>query len=110
MKAIRTISKEEKEICKRFIIEELNRKRGEELTRFLKMLCFLLNSEFGFGKQRIEKLIDSMKAFTEENRGNEIFWDKIDMKLIDDLKLPFEREDYEKCEEFMKENNRKRNI
>ncbi len=110
MKARRVLSKEEQKACKRFIIEEVNRNKNEEMTRFLKIICFLLNNQFGFGKGRIEKLIDCLTTFMDENKGNEIFWDKLDEHLIDKMGLPFKCEDYEECESFMKENNRKKNI
>ena len=110
MKARRVLDKEERKACQRFIIEEIQRSKNAELTRFLKVICYILNDEFGFGKGRIEKLIDCMNKFMEKNKGNEIFWDKIDERLIDKMGLPFKPEDYEECEAFMKENNRKRNI
>ncbi|MEF2919093.1 MAG: hypothetical protein U0O22_01320 [Acutalibacteraceae bacterium] len=39
-----------------------------------------------------------------ENKGNEIFWDKLDELLIDKLCIPFEREDYEEREKAVIEN------
>ena len=110
MKARRVLSKEERKACQRFILEEIQRNKNAEMTRFLKIICYILNDEFGFGKGRIEKMIDSMNLFMEENKGNEIFWDRMDEHLIDKMGLPFKREDYDECESFMKENNRKINI
>ena len=110
MKARRVLSKEEQKACQRFIVEEIQRNKNAEMTRFLKIICYILNDEFGFGKGRVEKLIDRLNSFMEENKGNEIFWDKLDEHLIDKMGLPFRYEDYEECESFMKENNKKRNI
>lgn len=112
MKAIynRKLTNNEKKACKRYIIEEIQKGQNEALTRFLKVNCMILHDDFGFGQQRLAKFIELISKVMGENKGNEIFWDKVDEIVIDNLRLPFEREDYEEREQAMKENARKRNI
>lgn len=112
MKAIykNKLTSSEKKACKRYIYEEIQKGQNEALMRFLKVNCMILHDDFGFGQQRLAKFIELISKVMGENKGNEIFWDKVDEIVIDNLRLPFEREDYEEREQAMKENARKRNI
>ena len=96
MKARINMSKDEKKICKQYVSECLQKERYEMLMRFLKINCVVLHNEFNFGTQRMGK------------NANEVFWDRVDEIVIDKLKLPFEREDYEERENAMRANARKR--
>ena len=112
MKAIynRKLTNNEKKACKRYIVEEIQKGQNESLMRFLKVNCMILHDDFGFGYQRLAKFINCIRETMGDNVGNEIFWDKVDEIVIDNLKLPFERENYEEREQAMKENAKRRNI
>ena len=107
MKARINMSKDEKKICKQYVSECLQKERYEMLMRFLKINCVVLHNEFNFGTQRLEKFINSITSTMDKN-ANEVFWDRVDETVIDKLKLPFEREDYEERENAMRANARKR--
>lgn len=61
--------------------------------RTLKMVCITLVNEFGFGQDRLAKLLSKTSELGEELSENPYLWVRIDEQLIDKRKLPFERED-----------------
>ena len=60
----------------------------EVTRRLLKLACVALNTEFGFGKERLQRLLQRVNAFT----ADEILWWHVDKLLIDRVELAFERE------------------
>lgn len=111
MKAIyrNKLTSDEKKRVSGYILSEIEKGQNEALMRFLKVNCVVLHNNFGFGYQRLAKFIECIRETMGNNIGNEIFWDKVDEIVIDNLRLPFEREDYEEREQAMKDNARKRN-
>lgn len=61
--------------------------------RTLKMICITLVNEFGFGQDRLAKLLSKTSELGEELAENPYLWVRIDEQLIDKRKLPFEHED-----------------
>lgn len=60
--------------------------------RIIKTMIFCLNQEFGFGVGRCAR---AFKAFTEHldnSADDEIYWEHIDRVVIDQMKIPFERD------------------
>ena len=100
-------SKQTRKAVDQYVLEEVDRTKKEELTRFLKIMFVTLNKKFNFGHDRLFKLLKEAEKLMIENQGNEILWDKIDELLIDRLGLPFDREDYEEREKTMLENARR---
>lgn len=107
IKASDMLSKPAREAVEEYILAEVNRTKNEEMARFLKIICATLHKEFGFGGKRLTDLVFKSQEFMQENKGNEIFWDKIDELLIDKLGIPFSREDYEEREKAVIENARR---
>jgi hypothetical protein len=101
-------SKHIREAADEYVREEVDKAKRDELYRFLKVFFVTLNEDFGFGHDRLMKLLLKAENLMLNNQGNEILWDKIDERLIDRLGLPFEREDYEEREKAMLENNARR--
>lgn len=66
--------------------------------RTLKMICITLINEFGFGQDRLAKLLSKTSEVGEELSENPCLWVLIDEQLIDKRKLPFEREDLDERE------------
>ena len=50
----------------------------------------VLNEDFGFGQQRLLKFIFKVESLATDT--DEVFWHHIDRKLIQQLKIPFERD------------------
>lgn len=72
---------------------QLMGKETERIVRkTLKMFCVALNREYGFGKARLDKLLDTyFKLVAEEDEDN--FAYHLDKVVIDELGLKFEREE-----------------
>lgn len=100
-------SKQTRKAVDQYVLEEVDRTKKEEFTRFLKVIFVALNENFNFGHDRLLKLLKVSEKMLFENQGNEILWDKIDELLIDRLGLPFDREDYEEREQAVLENARR---
>lgn len=60
----------------------------EVTRRHLKLACVALNTEFGFGKERLGKFLMKMNGLM----GDELLWWHIDKLLIDQVGLEFDRE------------------
>lgn len=101
MKAIRQISKAEKDRIARLAREnvaEWLRKNEAALTRrVLKIVCVSLNEDFGFGAERLSKLVGAVNKTTKEWDDNPVFWTMIDRRL-EQIGIPFERENYDELE------------
>lgn len=61
------------------------------IRRYMKMSMIVLNREFGFGKERLDKFIEGVQAISMLSENDEEYWTHIDMRL-DQLKIRFEQE------------------
>lgn len=66
--------------------------------RTFKLLFVILHQHFGFGTNRIKKIMEHVAEINHERKQDEVFWAHIDKLLIDHLKLPLDREDYDKMD------------
>lgn len=75
------------------VVMQLMGKETEKIVRkTLKMCCVALNREYGFGKARLDKLLNTyFKLGAEEDEDN--FAYHLDKVVIDELGLKFEREE-----------------
>ena len=70
-------------------------KQGQDLARrHIKLMCVVLNEQFGFGKERLLKLVRAYGELGEERKEDEIFWSHID-RYLERIGLDFPKEDYE---------------
>lgn len=88
--------------------EYMRQKTHNELTRFLKIVVVVLNRFFGFGNKRLSKFIRLLNEEMAKHQGDPALWVTVDRIVIDELKLPFSREDYEEREEAMEQSKRKK--
>ncbi len=72
------------------------------MRRILKVICYVLYNDFGFGKKKLARVINSANDTMADMTSNEVIWDSIDRKLRD-IGLEFENEDYEEREARAKE-------
>ena len=94
MKARMTIDKKTHERIKSEVKAEYD-KQGQDLARrHIKLMCVALNEHFGFGKDRLLKLIQAYGDLGAERKDDEIFWSHIDRHL-EQIGLDFPKEDYE---------------
>lgn len=81
MKARRIIDKKTHERIRAEVKTEYDRKGQELSRRHIKLMCVALNEHFGFGKDRLLKLIQAYGNLGAERKDDEIFWHHIDRKL-----------------------------
>ena len=67
--------------------------------RLIKIVCVALNEKFGFGHDRLAVLLGEIDNLAEKQKDDPVFWSHIDREVIEYLKLPFVREDYNKMGE-----------
>ena len=72
--------------------EKLQEQQHGFTRRFYKLICYTLNREFGFGKGRLMKIINSINRTLTEHRDDVMFWNHLDRVVIDELGVEFERE------------------
>ena len=76
-------------------VAEYYEKQGEEITRRnFKLFCLALHNDFGFGGQRLAKLIMAVSKLIEKSKTDEVFWCHVDRELKA-MGLDFPNEDYE---------------
>ena len=73
----------------RELVEQENKKA---MRRYFKLMCYVLNRDFGFGNKRCLSVIDGISKLLSEHEHDEIFWQHLDRVIIDEMKLDFERE------------------
>ena len=59
-------------------------------------MMFVLNQNFGFGHDRLNKALKEMTEVIKHSSEDEVFWEHLDRVVIDQLKLPFQRDYTEK--------------
>ncbi len=71
---------------------------NENFRRYMKLSLIALREKFGFGHDRAANFLGAISSAAEDAERDEIFWKHVDDVVIDELKLPFDREDYEKVD------------
>lgn len=101
MKAIRQISKAERErinqLAKENVAHWLKENEADLTRRVLKIVCVSLNEQFGFGADRLSRLVKEVNQTTAEWEVNPCFWTTVDRRL-NQIGIPFVEEDYTKLE------------
>ena len=101
MKAIRQITKAEKDrinqLARQNVADWLKKNEQALTRRVLKIVCVSLNEEFGFGAERLSRLVKSVNKTTDEWHDNPCFWTMIDRRL-EQIGIPFEKENYDELE------------
>lgn len=94
MKARVSIDKKTRQRINDEVKAEFDR-QGQELSRrHIKLFCVALNEQFGFGKDRLLKLVQAYGDLGAERKDDEIFWSHID-RYLERIGLDFPKEDYE---------------
>jgi hypothetical protein len=72
--------------------------QNENFLRYVKLSIVALHSAFGFGHDRAADFLGTISRLAEEAEKDEIFWKHVDDVVIDELGLPFDRENYEEVD------------
>ena len=69
-----------------------DQEREDVTRRIIKTMIYCLNKEFGFGVGRCARAFNAFAEHLERSRDDEVFWEHIDRVVIDQMKIPFERD------------------
>lgn len=104
----RRLSRQSRGTVDEYIRQEMHNER----IRFLKIVVFVLNRHFKLGNKggdgKLSKFTKLVLKTLKEHDGDPALWVNLDKVVIDELKLPFSREDYEEREEAMEQYQQRR--
>lgn len=66
--------------------------RDDMARRIIKTMIYCLNQEFGFGVTRCARAFNAFTALIDKSAEDEVYWEHIDRVVIDQMKIPFERD------------------
>lgn len=76
------------------VARERDRVTQQIVRRTLKLVLFELRNSYGFGFERLNRVMSGVQELTAKANEDEIFWEHIDRELIDRVGLAFEERDY----------------
>ena len=91
------ISQKQKADIREYCANELREQQKEHTRRSIKLFCVALHQTFGFGKDRIAKVLEAINDLSAERDKDEVFWTHID-KLLGQIGMTFQPEDYEEMD------------
>lgn len=80
---------------KQAIREYTYNQQRDMMRRFFKLMCYVFNEEFGFGKSRLLKVVGKINELSTLHKEDEEFWYHLDKRIIEQMDIPFEKEKYE---------------
>lgn len=94
-------NKQQKEVNE-YIKERAMQIYDEEATglirRCYKTFAVALHKKYKFGKSRLLQLMDELSDISKLRDIDDVFWKHLDDIIINEIKLPFGREEYEDLE------------
>ena len=85
-------SKAQKKAINEVLEAEMTKQYQKVMRRFFKLMCVSLSEDFGFGKERLMRIISRISTVAAEHANDEVYWTHIDRR-IDQLGLEFSKED-----------------
>lgn len=87
--------KQEIDILVTAAIKEKEDALYKDLTRrILKTFVYVMHTDFGYGRTRLERLLEAFTIQLEKSDTDEVYWEHIDRVVMDELKLDFGKRDY----------------
>lgn len=87
--------KQEIDILVTAALAEKEEKIHKDLTRrILKTFVYVMHTDFGYGRTRLERLLEAFTIQLEKSDTDEVYWEHIDRVVMDELKLDFGKRDY----------------
>lgn len=81
------ISKKAKQINQCIANSYVQNREYLVINQTLKLVAYVLNTEFGFGSERIRRVISGVGNTGDLREGDSVFWDHLEMVCFDQLKL-----------------------
>ena len=97
MKARRRVDPKMQERIRNEVAEHLQQETNNMTRRYFKLFCVTLHMLFGFGKDRLAKLLEKIEEISNEREQDEVFWAHID-NYCKSIGLEFPEEDYERMD------------
>lgn len=85
------VTKAQKKAVERVLQDEMEKQYKLVMRRFFKLMCVSLNDDFGFGKERLMRLISRISTVAAEHANDEVYWVHVDRR-IEQLGLEFSKE------------------
>lgn len=67
--------------------------------RMLKLACIALHEEYGFGRERLYKLVEKIAEISNSRMDDPVYWQHNDKFLTETLKMAWDIENYEEMGE-----------
>lgn len=99
IRPINKVTNKQREAIRQVTAEQLKNDRQDLMRRLFKVFCISLNSQYGFGRDRLYKVISMVQELANERADDEVFWFHVDRKVIDEIGMDFSREDYDLLDE-----------
>ena len=93
------ITLKQRKIIREGVEEEFQRQSNDMARRIFKLFCVMLNQEFGFGKERLCRLIQSVEDISAQREQDEVFWAHVDRVVNEQIGMDFPPEDYDKMDD-----------
>ena len=91
------ISNKQKADIREYCAGKMREQQKEHTRRSIKIFCVALHQTFGFGRDRIAKVLTEIDELSKERDDDEIFWNHID-RLLEQTGFNFEPENYEEMD------------
>lgn len=88
------LTKKQAKACEEYSAEQVRKEEKHCVRRLFKLFCWTLNRDFGFGKNRLMKLLFSVSELSAKHEIDEVFWEHCD-RYLNEIGLDFEPEEYE---------------
>ena len=73
--------------------DALRRQEQDHIRRIFKLLCVALHESYGFGRRRLQKVLETISRTAQEADADEVYLAHVDRVVIDQLQMDFVRED-----------------
>lgn len=91
------ISNKQKADIREYCANEMREQQKEHTRRSIKIFCVALHQTFGFGKDRLAKVLSEIDKLSKQRDDDEIFWNHID-RLLEQIGFNFQPENYEEMD------------
>ena len=84
------LTKQMQNSIKEIVSKEREKQSKELIAQILKVSLINLNRNFGFGQQRLIKILDTVTEMFREHMHDELYWYHVDKILKEELKIDME--------------------
>ncbi len=90
--AVNRITLKQQKAIREQVEIEITKMNEQRTNLILKLMCYVLNREFGFGKLRLSVACQKIGDLANEHEQDEAFWEHLDRVVIDEIGIGFTRD------------------